>query len=683
MIRRLAAILCFALLAGYACISAAADADAVVLQLPWKHRFEFAGYYAAEAYGFYRQAGLDVTIREADAGTPDPVNAVLAGKADFGIAASDLVLRRARGDPVIALAVIMQHSPLELVTLAKREFRAPADLAGKRVMILDRESEIFAYLAKAGISATQITTVPHDFGLDSLFSGKVDAVTASATDAMFLAQRRQQPISEWSPESLGIDFYGDTLFTSESQVRLHDARVRSFREASLRGWQYAMAHPGEIIQMMQNRFGHPLDAPQLAFEAEQMRRLMQPDLIEIGHMNPSRWQRIADVYVQLGMLPKDASLEGLVYHDVDDRSERAWLIRSLIGSLLVLALVLPFTWRMRQLNRRMKLEVAERQQAEALLRTSEDRMRKLLDISPDGIITTDPEGRITYFSAKQAEIVGAPANANVIGHLVYDWFHPEDRDLAKARMQRQMRGETMSPRAFRLLKYDGGMMWGEIASALIQDGSGSSEGLLIIVRDINERKFLEEALHRTNESLLAQIQETNRLQDQLREQVVRDPLTGLYNRRYLDETLDREISRASRENYPLCIAIIDLDHFKNVNDTYGHQSGDEVLKTLGKLLRGSARGGDIACRWGGEEFMLVLPRMTAETAQQRTEQWRNAFAELRFPFSAQHITVTLSVGIAAFPVHGKTATTLTQNADVALYLAKAQGRNRVVVFTPA
>jgi diguanylate cyclase (GGDEF)-like protein/PAS domain S-box-containing protein len=671
-----------ALVAWFVCASALAEADSVSLQLNWKHRFEFAGYYAAQELGFYREAGLDVSIREADAGA-DPVSMVLSGKADFGVAASDLVLRRARGDPVVALAVILQHSPLELVTLAKGGIRTPGELTGKRVMVLDRETELFALLAKAGVAPGQIKTVAHNFSLNDLFAGKVDAVSAYATDAPFAAQSQQQTILEFAPSSVNIDFYGDTLFTSEMQTRLHDKRVRAFREASLRGWQYAMAHPGELIQLMQSRFGKHPEALQLAFEAEQIRRSMQPDLIEIGHMNAARWQRIADVYVELGMLPKGASLDGLVYHETDDRSERAWLIRSLIGTLLVLALVLPFTWRMRQLNRRMKLEVAERQQAESLLRSSEDRMRKLLDISPDGIITTDPDGRITYFSAKQAEIVGAPDNANVIGHSVFDWFHPEDRDLARARVQRQMRGEHMSPRAYRLLKYDGGMIWGEIASALIDDGAGGSEGMLIIVRDINERKFLEEALHRTNESLLAQIQETNRLQDQLREQVVRDPLTGLYNRRYLDETLDREISRASREDYPLCIAIIDLDHFKNVNDTYGHQAGDEVLKTLGKLLRGSARGGDIACRWGGEEFMLVLPRMTAETAQQRTEQWRNAFAELRFPFSAQHISVTLSVGIAAFPAHGKTSATLTQNADVALYLAKAQGRNRVVVFAPA
>jgi diguanylate cyclase (GGDEF)-like protein/PAS domain S-box-containing protein len=363
-----------------------------------------------------------------------------------------------------------------------------------------------------------------------------------------------------------------------------------------------------------------------------------------------------------------------------DGSEQVWLTGSLIGSLLVLALVLPFTWRMRVLNRRLHKEADERLQTETLLRASEERLRKLLDLSPDSIVVTDPQGRISYFSLRHAELIGAPDNSATIGSSLFDLIHAEDRDAARTRVQMLLRGEVLPPRAYRLLKHDGGQFWGEVASAVIHDGIGGVEGLLTVIRDINERKFLEEALNRTNSSLMAQIQETNRLQEQLREQAVRDPLTGLYNRRYLDATLERELSRAKRNGHTLSLAILDIDHFKRINDNFGHQAGDEVLKSLGAMLRASVRSGDIACRWGGEEFMLVMPHMPVDTARQRTEQWRNAFANIAFALGENATNITLSVGIAVFPDHGKDAVTLIQCADIALYQAKSDGRNRVVVF---
>jgi diguanylate cyclase (GGDEF)-like protein/PAS domain S-box-containing protein len=378
-------------------------------------------------------------------------------------------------------------------------------------------------------------------------------------------------------------------------------------------------------------------------------------------------------------MPATATAPSPVDHD-GSRSDQAWLARSLIGSLLVLGLVLPFTWRMRVLNRRLHKEAGERFQTETLLRASEERLRKLLDLSPDSIVVTDPQGRISYFSLRHAELIGAPDNSATIGSSLFDLIHAEDRDAARTRVQMLLRGEVLPPRAYRLLKHDGGQFWGEVASAVIHDGIGGVEGLLTVIRDINERKFLEEALHRTNSSLMSQIQETNRLQAQLREQAVRDPLTGLYNRRYLDATLDREISRANRNGHSLALAILDIDHFKKVNDTYGHQCGDDVLKSLGAMLRTSVRGGDIACRWGGEEFMLVLPHMSLDTARQRTDQWRTAFSSIAFALGEDQANITLSVGIAVFPDHGRDAATLIQCADIALYTAKSEGRNRVVVF---
>jgi diguanylate cyclase (GGDEF)-like protein len=192
----------------------------------------------------------------------------------------------------------------------------------------------------------------------------------------------------------------------------------------------------------------------------------------------------------------------------------------------------------------------------------------------------------------------------------------------------------------------------------------------------------EQTLHAANQALQHQLDEIHVLQAQLREQAHRDPLTGLYNRRYLDATLARELARSAREAQPLSLMLIDIDHFKQVNDRYGHQAGDEVLKQLAALLNEQARSTDVVCRFGGEEFLLLLPNMPQDMALERAEHWRANFAALTVPCGLVQVQATLSIGIASYPEHGTLPDELIHHADLALYRAKADGRNRVVLFTP-
>lgn len=166
----------------------------------------------------------------------------------------------------------------------------------------------------------------------------------------------------------------------------------------------------------------------------------------------------------------------------------------------------------------------------------------------------------------------------------------------------------------------------------------------------------------------------------LREQSIRDHLTGLYNRRYLDETLAREIRRAEREAFPVGIIMLDLDHFKRLNDTFGHAAGDVVLHEIGVLLKGKIRYADIVCRYGGEEFVVVMPGASLQITVQRAEDLREEVSQLDLQYDNHNLgKITISAGVAIFPNHGATAEAVLQCADSALYAAKHAGRDRVVV----
>jgi diguanylate cyclase (GGDEF)-like protein len=217
-------------------------------------------------------------------------------------------------------------------------------------------------------------------------------------------------------------------------------------------------------------------------------------------------------------------------------------------------------------------------------------------------------------------------------------------------------------------------------SAQIDSETGAQVGTLAVFVDRTEQKRTERELQEANRQLQAQLAATEALQVVMREQAIRDSLTGLYNRRYLEETLEREVARAVRAKQPISIVMVDIDHFKQLNDVYGHQAGDRVLRALGDVLQAHSRRDDIACRFGGEEFVVMLAGTPLDVAVKRAEEWRYVFQETEVPYSPRSLHATLSAGIAAFPVHGKSGVALLQRADQALYQAKAEGRNRVSVL---
>ncbi len=189
-------------------------------------------------------------------------------------------------------------------------------------------------------------------------------------------------------------------------------------------------------------------------------------------------------------------------------------------------------------------------------------------------------------------------------------------------------------------------------------------------------------LRQSEQALQAQLEAVQSLQAQLTDQANRDPLTGLYNRRYLNDSLQREFDRCARDGAPVSVLLVDLDHFKHINDRFGHRMGDEVLCRVSALLSQRMRTSDLCCRYGGEEFLLFLPEVGLEVALERAEAWRQLIEAQRWDVDGETFGVTLSIGVASYPSARMAPAALIERADQALYRAKADGRNRICVAPP-
>ncbi len=293
------------------------DGEHVVLQLKWKHLFQFAGFYMAKEKGYYDAAGLDVEIREKSPSV-NIVRDVLSGEATYGVSDSALVLDRLQGKPVVALKAIFQHSPLALLSLASSGIGSVEALRGKRVMISPESAQnvsIMAMLKSHGVTESDIDIVPMSFDINDLIGGRVDAFTAYVTDQPVLLEERQIPYSLLRPSDYGFDFYGDILFTSETELQKHPGRVQAFAEASMQGWRYAFEHIDETVDVIKRGYAGAEITPHKLFkEAEALKAISGFGREEFGNLERSKILGIANTFAVLGKgVGAHKRLEGFVY----------------------------------------------------------------------------------------------------------------------------------------------------------------------------------------------------------------------------------------------------------------------------------------------------------------------------------------------------------------------------------
>lgn len=341
------------------------------------------------------------------------------------------------------------------------------------------------------------------------------------------------------------------------------------------------------------------------------------------------------------------------------------------GLFMLLLLVLLAVWSQWKTHR----------QREELL-SSEEHFRMLAENMADIVWRVNAQMRFTYVNAADQKVRGF-AREEVIGTYVRDNLTRQGQDMLEEEYQKR---EALNNRHM-ALKYelpmrhkDGSEVWIEILSVPIYGSEGNINGYQGMGRDVSERRRHEAKLLRSQQQMQHRLQAITEEKSALQALSIRDPLTGLYNRRYLDEVLPRELARSKRAGNHLAVIMVDLDHFKKVNDQYGHAAGDEVLKAMAGLMIKDVRESDLVCRYGGEEFVAIMPNMSADQALDRIESWRQTAEGMSVVCGDRNVTVTLSAGIAAFPEHADSVDLLLACADEMLYQSKREGRNRISVY---
>lgn len=613
--------------------------EEVTLQLKWRHQFQFAGYYAAIEKGYYRAAGLKVKLLEAS-GNVEPAKVVLEGRAQYGIATSDLVLLRSKGKPVVALAAVYQHSPLVLLSRADKGIETVHNLAEQAIAMEPHSAELLAYLEKEGLKLSRLKKMSHGFDVKALLKGEVAATSAYSTDEPFELQQVGVPYRIFVPRSGGIDFYGDTLFTTEDELEKHPTRVTRFLEATRRGWRYAMENPDEIIDLILSRYSRRHTRAHLRFEADESRKLILPEVVEIGYMNPGRWRHIAETYASFKMMPADFDMSGFIYNP-DPRQNLLFLYLVTGGASLLTLVVASVGWRFYQLNRALK--------------QSEEKLKIILDASPLGVsLTRYYDGVNTYvnsslakmYMGRRRDLLGQPANQ----------YYADQKDLAWVIGQLRKK-LSVTNHEMEMIRIDGSTLWCQVN--MVSTWAGGDRVILTWFNDISERRMAR---------------------DKLRYLASHDSLTGLPNRRHFEEYLDKALARARRQGTSGSLLYLDLDGFKQVNDRLGHHIGDLLLASVAERLKTTLRESDFLARLGGDEFAVIIEglsdRQRPEDAARRILEALGACYEL----DGKNAMVGVSIGIVHYGPEPPNSDRLRQMADSAMYRAKESGKGCFCTF---
>lgn len=732
------------------------SAEKVSVQLDWKYQFEFAGFIAAKEKGFYRDAGLDVTLREYHDGIDIGAD-VLAGRSTYGVYNSSIMVENGRVKPIVLMGTYFQHSPL--IFVARKGIKNPSDMIGKTIMGTTYElkySSLALLLNHFSISPKNAHFVDHTFNIQNFIDGKVDIMSAFRSNQLYELDRRGIEYEIIDPAQYGFMMSAVNLFTSPMEAIEHTDRTQRFIDATNRGWKYALDHPDEMIGILVHKYAAQKSRNALKYEAKVTKQLVMTDFYPIGEVNSELTVRAFKQLMQTGALNGDQKLGRYMFKDIAVNSrenieftsaEKKYLLEKKKITMCVdpewypleairdgkhigmaadvmhvfekqigvpIELVPTMSW-----NQSLLYAKERKCDILSLATTAPERLKYMNFTSsylsiPYVMLTTNEKPFVEDIGSLTKEKIGIVKGYSTVGILKEHYPH-----LNIVEVNSITEG---------LSKVESGELYGYVDNLIVVSSYIQKEytGVLKVSSRLDEKDELcvgtrndEPLLYGVFEKMVKNIDPAvmqsiyNRWVStveeiswfdrgifwkflfilivgivaftwrylllkhhnaQLRKLSITDKLTGLYNRQKTDIILINEQKKVNRyRDYHCSVMMIDVDNFKVINDMVGHQAGDNVLETLATIMKVNLRATDILGRWGGEEFIVILPHTSTEDAMAVAENFRRKIEKSSFGLVDQ---VTVSIGVGEF-IQNESVHECIGRVDSALYEAKERGRNKV------
>ena len=297
--------------------------EKIVLQLKWFHQFQFAGYYAAKEKGFYDEVGLNVEIRQRDL-KYNNIDEVINGNAQYGVADSILILYRLKQQPVVIVSPIFQHSPSVFISLKKSNISSVYELNNKDILFYPNDTDGFSLLAMIKKFDLDVNLVRERYKDDymRLINNEVDVMPAYIANEPFLFKEKGYDVNIINPTNYGFDMYGDMLFTNEDEAKNNPIRVEKFKEATLKGWKYALENKEEIIQLINEKYSKEKSIEHLRYEANAIDSLINKDVTPLGYLDQGRIRYISEMYEYYGLTESKIDLNDFLFDEISKKDKK-------------------------------------------------------------------------------------------------------------------------------------------------------------------------------------------------------------------------------------------------------------------------------------------------------------------------------------------------------------------------
>ena len=610
----------------------------ITLQLNWLNQFQFAGYYMAKEKGFYKDVNLDVQIKESNFNT-DVIKEIESKNADFAVGRSSLIIEKINGKDIVALCAIYQESPLILLVKKDSNITSVKDLRNKKIMITPDarySAPVLAMLSANELTINDFRIQKHSFDINDLINRKTDAMASYISNEPILLNEKGIEYTIFNPKDFGFDLYSDILFSSSEYIKNNPKITKDFYEASLKGWKYAFENLAETAEIIYSKYNTQNKTfTHLVKEGEVLKKLAYTGNNELGDFNDNKLKNIANVFKLFGLVNKDLDLKEFIYKENKPKIinlEISKQEKNIIITILILLFML-FSF--------VVFLLRKNSQTKKLLQT-------VINSSDDLIFYKD--NKLKFIGCnKSFENLLDKKESEIIGKNDFELF---EEDLAKI---------------FRREDFD---VLDE--NNLITSNEWIIFGHKRIFFQTKRIPFIYKNKKIGILGIARDITGLYEIQEKLKKQAYYDELTKIFNRKAYNERIQEKFDLLDRYETDFTIAMYDLDNFKNINDTYGHDIGDKVLVEITNEVKSIIRKTDFFFRIGGEEFVIIFAKTSLDEAYDIAEKIRIDVSKMQI---IENEKITISVGITQTKPNDN-AQSIYERVDKLMYQSKRNNKNQ-------